>query len=512
MTDTDSCPTCIDKYTKSIRTKISCSYCSYHSCKPCVSRYLLSQVVDAHCMNCRTGWNREFIDANLTKTFRTGPWRDHRKQILMNREKALLPNFQIYAAAKIKMNYIQPRMTEAQKTFTEVETKKNIINTRIYSYASNIIKATSEEAEKLVKDHANDTQELSSIMNDHLDKSVKYRKLMISYNKYNNIYHDIGDLSKKEKKEFIMKCVQEGCRGFLSQSYKCELCSTYVCKDCMIVKKDKNDETHVCKKEDVDTVSMIRKDTRPCPKCGIRISKIDGCDQMWCTADGCGTAFSWTTNKIISGTIHNPHYYEWLRRNNGGVAPRPAGEILCGGVIGYTLLYNALRITFPPRPQNEREQPIVKKINEIHACLTDIEHVRIPQYNIQRDVNMFKDTHVEFLINEIDETKWIQTIYFKENNIEKKQHICLVIQTFYNAGSDLMRTLFTAITELSKKRAVQPKYVYTEEDLKIVNVSIEEFEKLRNYINASLKDLGRSMMCAIPQFGDDWRYIIPHRI
>ena len=148
------------------------------------------------------------------------------------------------------MNYIQPRMIEAQKTFTEVEIKKNIINNRIYSYASNIIKATSEEAEKLVKDHANDTQELSSIMNDYLDKNVKHRKLMISYNKYNNIYHDIGDASKREKKEFIMKCVQEGCRGFLSQSYKCELCSTYVCKDCMIVKKDKNDETHVCKKEE----------------------------------------------------------------------------------------------------------------------------------------------------------------------------------------------------------------------------------------------------------------------
>ena len=44
---------------------------------------------------------------------------------------------------------------------------------------------------------------------------------------------------KEEKKEFIMKCVKEGCRGFLSQAYKCELCSTYVCKDCMIEKKEK---------------------------------------------------------------------------------------------------------------------------------------------------------------------------------------------------------------------------------------------------------------------------------
>jgi hypothetical protein len=64
---------------------------------------------------------------------------------------------------------------------------------------------------------------------------------------------------------------------------------------------------------------------------------------MWCTADNCKTAFSWNSGKIINGTIHNPHYYEWLRRNNNGEIPRNPGDIPCGGFPGYDAYVNNLR-------------------------------------------------------------------------------------------------------------------------------------------------------------------------
>lgn len=70
---------------------------------------------------------------------------------------------------------------------------------------------------------------------------------------------------------------------------------------------------------------MIRKESKPCPKCGVRISKIDGCDQMWCVE--CKTAFCWKTGEIETRNIHNPHYFQFLRER-GGIVPRNPQDVL----------------------------------------------------------------------------------------------------------------------------------------------------------------------------------------
>jgi len=459
-------------------------------------------------MNCRTGWNREFIDANLTKTFRAGPWRDHKKQMILNREKAILPTFQKYAAAKKKYTEVLPLRDAARKVLSEADAKKHEIDGRMNSYVSMFMKKDAN-IEDLFAKHKADAALLPALLNDNLKKTLEYRLLDRKFTRHYNIYYDIdGSGVPSEKKEFIMKCVKDGCRGFLSQAYKCELCSTYACKDCLIAKHGKNDETHVCKKEDVDSVALIRKETRPCPKCGIRISKIDGCDQMWCTADGCDTAFSWITNKIISGVIHNPHYYEWLRRNNNGVAPRPPGEIQCGGVPHWTQLFTPMRSLM--MPQNFPK--LYTQISNIHQSLSDIEHVRIQQYTPVRDALMYKDIHVDYLLNAIDEETWVQKMFNKENSNEKKSQIGLIMQTFLNAGCDLMRTLIGHLTPLYQKKILSAKYLLNAEDMVPIIATLEEFEKLRSYINDSLAVLGKNMMCAVPQYNEEWRHMTASRI
>jgi len=73
---------------------------------------------------------------------------------------------------------------------------------------------------------------------------------------------------------------------------------------------------------------------------------VRNCDQMWCTQ--CHTAFNWRTGRIES-VVHNPHYFEWLRRN-GNAVPRNPGDIPCQNEIThmtYTEIRNRLREVFP---------------------------------------------------------------------------------------------------------------------------------------------------------------------
>jgi hypothetical protein len=78
----------------------------------------------------------------------------------------------------------------------------------------------------------------------------------------------------------------------------------------------------------VKSIKLLKKDTKPCPKCNTMIYKIDGCSQMWCTV--CHTTFDFNTGMIETGRIHNPHYIEYFKSKT-----REHGDIPCGGRPNY---------------------------------------------------------------------------------------------------------------------------------------------------------------------------------
>ena len=99
------------------------------------------------------------------------------------------------------------------------------------------------------------------------------------------------------------------------------------------MKGDAQDTPHVCNADNLASAKLIDAETRACPKCGARVYKISGCNQMFCTAcNDC--AFDWVTGRVET-VIHNPHYYEFQRQLNGGQAPRVPGDILCGREIDH---------------------------------------------------------------------------------------------------------------------------------------------------------------------------------
>ena len=54
------CPVCCENFTKSQRCCIKCPFCPWESCKQCTRKYLLTTSSNAHCMNCKKKWERDF--------------------------------------------------------------------------------------------------------------------------------------------------------------------------------------------------------------------------------------------------------------------------------------------------------------------------------------------------------------------------------------------------------------------------------------------------------------------
>jgi hypothetical protein len=185
--------------------------------------------------------------------------------------------------------------------------------------------------------------------------------------------------TSKNSKEVIFhrKCSVENCRGFLSSNWKCGLCSAYTCKHCHLEKK----EGHRCDKDLVATISFLQDDTKPCPKCTTAIHKIDGCDQMWCTV--CHTAFSWRRGTIET-RIHNPHYYEWLRRD--GELQRNDGDYECGRNIDNRNLIQSLMKLVSVQVENIKEIHNLKHIPATNLLFFYSEENKIYIFDFEKKI------------------------------------------------------------------------------------------------------------------------------
>jgi hypothetical protein len=289
---------------------------------------------------------------------------------------------------------------------------------------------------------------------------------------------------QREVRQFIMKCPSDDCRGFLSSAWKCGVCQKFFCHECHVEKAGQKDDEHVCNEGAKATAAMIKQETKACPKCGIRISKIDGCDQMWCIS--CQTTFSWNTGQILMNTVvHNPHYYEYLRRVNNGVIPREAGDVPCGGLPNaYSL--TRLVMAIPTLRVEEKTEVL-----DMMRCLSDIHYARLPQFALQRPANVNQDLDIRYLMNEITEEEWGTALERGETKFEQKREIGLILQTLIHIGSEKLTQVQNAT---NADRGA------------IAKASIQELRNVRDYTNKSLKEKGLLMGMVVPKVTTEWQW------
>jgi len=243
---------------------------------------------------------------------------------------------------------------------------------------------------------------------------------------------------------------------------------------------------------------------------------VKNCDQMWCTQ--CHTAFSWKTG-ALSTSIHNPHYFEWMRTQGGGRQPRAAGDIICGQELSHntpdqieTLIYarnqnrnpecknhKNLCTSIEPKkyyyPRNTtnlgeniypgefdvRYKQEVRRFEDQIRQVLHIRHVEMPRFRVDH-FEKNQELRVRYLCNEIDEDELKIQIQRNDKKNRKQTEIL-----------NVLRLLETTITDIAYRVMDDLKNSPTNEHH--FNEIVKEVDILIEYCNNLLKDVSFTYNC-----------------
>jgi len=342
-------------------------------------------------MFCNTQFTHSQLQhIGLTKAFLTGEFAKHQQDILFAQEQAMLPAAQAAVAH-----------------------------------------------DKLVKNIDDQIKDIQAQI-----RALTALKIDLVRTKHQLMRHDpsTADPDADPTDQFIHRCADSECNGFVSSAWKCATCEKHTCAHCRELKAARDDPDHVCNPDTVASVTLLKNDTKPCPNCKVLVHKTEGCDQMFCTQ--CKRLWSWNTGKFETRG-HNPHYLQWMRENHAGGMPRDPADVLCGREIDPRFLVQlhsqltAFQYTLMAR--KAWNDDIAKNFGAISVMLNSITHLRF------HDQERFAVDHVainlsarkSFVANSLSLSKFKQTIRRNHLLANKNQHISQIIQAVVQATTDI---------------------------------------------------------------------------
>ena len=521
------CVICAEKHTPS--NTATCVYCQYTTCRTCVRTYVLNETTP-QCMNCKKPWTREHQNAILKPAFVNGDLKKHLEKVLFDRERAQFPA----TLNVIETRRIDDRLTRERRVLIEeISALEAMIRChRVKIQEKTSLKTTAAKAPKMYPD-TNQQQitevieglqfELNAFQKSHADKLQRLRYV-------NNLFQmpveqrrnaiegaeptaaNSHAQTKRDpyRRKFVRACPIESCRGFLSTQWKCGLCNTHTCPTCHVPKlrankerankepKEEEDpenkeEEHVCNPDDVATAELLNKDTKPCPKCGTGIFKIDGCDQMWCTE--CHSAFNWQTGQLETGHVHNPHFFEFQRRM--GTNMRNVHDLPCNAqhpdryhgilrdlVVGMFNV-NAKRRrtandnTMPPAATEQQENTIKNKI--VDAAMSLPGFVITMQKYRQDAIQNNLELRVKYLTEEWNEAQFKSYLFRDAKKFNSEREIGQVVQTVVFAMTDIL----TRLIEYMRSKYNERDNTNSSDPVMVLAI-LAEFDVLMDYANECL--------------------------
>jgi hypothetical protein len=507
LVSASECKICCEKYNKSNHVPIKCTSCEFEACRQCHATFIIDPSNAApNCMNCHREFQREFLVQNFTQKFVTQDWKKHREYVMFQRERALLPTRQPVAEMVRRKDVLKRENEELLKQMTDLRTKQYQCQREI----------------------------------GNIDYRIRMGPAADAFPNPRN-----GTTSTPHASAFIRPCpnTANNCRGFLSTQWKCNLCNMWACKDCHEIKGTTQDTPHECNPDNLASAKLIDTETRPCPKCGARVFKISGCNQMFCTAcNDC--AFDWVTGRIET-IIHNPHYFEFQRQRNGGQAPRVIGDILCGREVDYATthtitmdlfpreeisqmmmvwrgtnrnMYNAPGITgqarwekfyedciknvnrimgtqqqqqtlTPDQKMTNQRQILFRKLQfrEICRLIIEIRQVTLPQHRVD-PLRYNEELGVKYLLGDLSEKDFATALQRSDKKMQKSRDIQNILTMVLNTSTDIIFRFAEHLRTSRANIAQNPNYVFDNADFAIV----DEIRELFNYANVCFERVSKN--------------------
>ena len=424
---------------------VNCEYCDFQACVKCTKTYILS-VTKPGCMSteCTGEWSRKFIQQNFSLSFVNDKLQKHRKEILFQKQLGLMPATQLIIEEenrqrklKIELNSLDLKIRLLHNSIAKdvanlfddynrmcyfrlvarnilISIKKNSSKTETWSYLKSQLKAITPTSENINDSYA---QAMSKKL--ELIKNTIQTEVDVLTQERNEVYHAISR-KVREISNFVMKCGNSDCKGFLNNHWNCGLCEKKTCKDCYVV-----GEHETCDPDSIATVKLLKSDTKNCPGsgCNLPIFKIDGCDQMWCVK--CKTAFSWRTGSIET-KIHNPHYYQW-RRDHGTLEREPNDIPL--GDCNQQVIDHHFSYFMPKNDVKNSVDIIVMRLIHINESLLA---------NRDNNEDDFRKYRLQYLKNQTTETQLKTQCIRKEKAQSMRQDVININQLIVTTVTDIL--------------------------------------------------------------------------
>mgnify|MGYP001617185671 CR=1 FL=1 len=432
-----ACVVCTELFNTGSRTSVTCPACAISVCRLCVAQYLcLDTTIDVGCLSCKQPWSRQFMFKNMTKKFMAIDYRDIRERIVFDRERSRLPAILPYVRCKKRIDVLKTVVNGFNSDKNDTINLLRINDDSRYEITTGTKKQT-------LRENKTEHRRLKLLLiHQKREGWLFQRKLNREYQFMNSparYGHDDPstsmpiEIETQEKKQdgFITRghCPMEGCNSFIEANWSCTVCNTKVCSKCLdIALLD-----HVCNEDTIATMAAIRADCKPCPTCRVRVFRVHGCNQMWCT--NCNNAFDWRSGESITVVhFHNPHYAEWVRTQ-----PVSTRETV-GATVGVRECVDITRLTHYILRLIDGTMEDKGEIMEILGTANHI--IDLPRVDDAEEMAIRKKC-IEFVSNEINEATFRCDIQRIDKRIEKKREVAEVLMMFATVSKEKLLDCYT---------------------------------------------------------------------